>query len=261
MVLITEHAQQPSILEEFPQSAPHDILKRWLYIDSHHEDFEQTMEGVAKAVARHDQRFGIHPVWSKNPSDRWPIWDIVYAIRRSAMSCSATVCRRRRRDIAGITIHPNEPWMKQMARNVTMEGCGITTWSAFIRIHLALLAGTDYHEERNHQGKDNVLLFPRKRDLDRERCVQCRERLGGLLSIPSLTTNRIARPSAPTIDRTGPGRVDSDVPEPSASSSFRLSREQRQALKMLAVRGDDFVQREINTVCVLAIGAPLLLWW
>jgi putative transposase len=28
-------------------------------------------------------------------------------------------------DIAGITIHPNEPWMKQMARNVTMEGCGI----------------------------------------------------------------------------------------------------------------------------------------
>jgi putative transposase len=32
---------------------------------------------------------------------------------------------RRRVDIGGITIHPNEPWMKQMARNVTMEGCGI----------------------------------------------------------------------------------------------------------------------------------------
>jgi putative transposase len=27
---------------------------------------------------------------------RRPIWDIVYAIRRSAMSCSATVCRQRR---------------------------------------------------------------------------------------------------------------------------------------------------------------------
>src|SRR6202045_1473680 len=27
-------------------------------------------------------------------------------------------------DIAGITIHPNEQWMQQMARNVTMEGCG-----------------------------------------------------------------------------------------------------------------------------------------
>ena len=30
----------------------------------------------------------------------------------------------RRVDIAGITVHPNEPWMKQIARNVTMEGCG-----------------------------------------------------------------------------------------------------------------------------------------
>jgi putative transposase len=27
-------------------------------------------------------------------------------------------------DIAGITVHPDEPWMKQIARNVTMEGCG-----------------------------------------------------------------------------------------------------------------------------------------
>jgi putative transposase len=29
----------------------------------------------------------------------------------------------RRVDIAGITIHPGELWMKQIARNVTMEGC------------------------------------------------------------------------------------------------------------------------------------------
>src|SRR5215475_2523401 len=31
----------------------------------------------------------------------------------------------RRVDIAGITIHPDEPWMKQIARNATMEGCGL----------------------------------------------------------------------------------------------------------------------------------------
>src|SRR6266478_7454642 len=30
----------------------------------------------------------------------------------------------RRVDIAGITVHPNEPWMKQIARNVTMDDCG-----------------------------------------------------------------------------------------------------------------------------------------
>jgi len=146
----------------------------------------------------------------------------------------------RRVDIAGITIHPNEPWMKQMARNVTMEGCGIlrdcryllhdhdTKFTQSFRAIIAsgqveplalparspnlnayaerwvrsvkeeclsrvILFGErslrralseyvdHYHEERNHQGKDNVLLFPRNRDLDRERCVQCRERLGGLL--------------------------------------------------------------------------------
>src|SRR6202011_595723 len=30
----------------------------------------------------------------------------------------------RRVDIAGVTVHPDEPWMRQVARNVTMEGCG-----------------------------------------------------------------------------------------------------------------------------------------
>jgi hypothetical protein len=30
----------------------------------------------------------------------------------------------RRVDIAGITVHPDERWMQQMARNVTMEGWG-----------------------------------------------------------------------------------------------------------------------------------------
>ena len=40
-----------------------------------------------------------------------------------------------------------------------------------------------YHEERNHQGKDNLLLFPAA-DHDPTRMegdIQCRERLGGLL--------------------------------------------------------------------------------
>ena len=61
VLICTEHAHQPAILAEFPQLAPHDILKKWLFIDSRHEDFEATMERVAEAVARDDQRFGIHP--------------------------------------------------------------------------------------------------------------------------------------------------------------------------------------------------------
>ena len=38
-----------------------------------------------------------------------------------------------------------------------------------------------YHGERNHQGKGNVLLFPRGTNISRDEPVQCRERLGGLL--------------------------------------------------------------------------------
>ena len=45
--------------------------------------------------------------------------------------------------------HPNEPWLKQIARN--------------------------------HHGKDNILLFPRAPKLHPQGPVQCRERLGGLL--------------------------------------------------------------------------------
>ena len=61
VLICTEHAHQPAIIEEFGQLAPHDTLKKWLYIDSRHEDFEPTMERVAEAIARDDQRFGIHP--------------------------------------------------------------------------------------------------------------------------------------------------------------------------------------------------------
>jgi hypothetical protein len=39
-----------------------------------------------------------------------------------------------------------------------------------------------YHQERNHQGRDNVLLFP-SIELNQKKGgqIQCRERLGGLL--------------------------------------------------------------------------------
>jgi putative transposase len=39
-----------------------------------------------------------------------------------------------------------------------------------------------YHQERNHQGKGNVLLFPLSSLAgDHDGLIQCRERLGGLL--------------------------------------------------------------------------------
>jgi putative transposase len=146
----------------------------------------------------------------------------------------------RRVDIAGITVHPDEPWMKQIARNVTMEDCGALRdcryllhdrdtkftrsfrailmsgrvealalparspnlnayaerWVRSVKeeclskvilfgersLRRALSAYVDhFHAERNHQGKGNVLLFPRDTNRHREGPVRCRERLGGLL--------------------------------------------------------------------------------
>jgi hypothetical protein len=146
----------------------------------------------------------------------------------------------RRIYLAGITVHPNEAWMKQIARNATMDDCGALRNcryllhdrdTKFTRSFRAIIASggveplalparspslnacaerwvrsvkeeclskvilfgerslrralSDYvdhfHGERNHQGKGNVLLFPRVNDRQREGPVRCRERLGGLL--------------------------------------------------------------------------------
>ena len=50
-----------AIIAEFPPLAPHNVLKKWLYIDSQHAEFERTLERVAEAISRDDPRFGIHP--------------------------------------------------------------------------------------------------------------------------------------------------------------------------------------------------------
>src|ERR1700694_4449829 len=146
----------------------------------------------------------------------------------------------RRVDIAGITVHSDGRWMQQMARNVTMEGCGALLDCRYLlhdrdtkytRSFRAIIASGQveplvlparspnlnayaerwvrsvkeeclskvvlfgerslrralseyaehFHAERNHQGKGNVLPFPRDSDVCHEGPVQSRERLGGLL--------------------------------------------------------------------------------
>jgi len=148
----------------------------------------------------------------------------------------------RKVEIAGITPHPNEQWMKQIARNVTMGEWGFLDncrylihdrdtkycqsfrkiietgdvktlplparspnlnafaerWVKSVKddclSNLILFGETSlrralreylihYHAERNHQGKDNVLLFPATtKAVNRvDGSVSCKERLGGLL--------------------------------------------------------------------------------
>ena len=65
VLICTDHIHQAAIIAEFPQLAPHDVLKKWLYIDSRQDDFEATMGQVAKAIARNDPRFGIDSTLTK----------------------------------------------------------------------------------------------------------------------------------------------------------------------------------------------------
>jgi hypothetical protein len=61
VLVCTAHEYHASIRADFPALKPHHVLRKWLYIDSTHRDFESTMEGVATCVARNDCRFGIVP--------------------------------------------------------------------------------------------------------------------------------------------------------------------------------------------------------
>ena len=67
VLVCTDYEHHASIQAAFPALMPHEVLRKWLFIDSTHEDFESTMEAVAKQVASNDPRFGILP---KSPRPR-----------------------------------------------------------------------------------------------------------------------------------------------------------------------------------------------
>jgi len=67
VLVCTDYEHHASIQAELPALMPHAVLRKWLFIDSTHEDFEFTMEAVAKFVASNDPRFGISP---KSPQSR-----------------------------------------------------------------------------------------------------------------------------------------------------------------------------------------------
>ena len=65
VLICTDRVHHTAIIAEFPQLAPHDVLKKWLYMDSRHDDFEATMSQVANTIARNDPRFGIDSTLTK----------------------------------------------------------------------------------------------------------------------------------------------------------------------------------------------------
>ena len=61
VLVCTDHQHHGAIQAEFPALAPHRVLRKWLYIDTTHAQFEETIEAVARCLARGDRRFGIVP--------------------------------------------------------------------------------------------------------------------------------------------------------------------------------------------------------
>jgi hypothetical protein len=61
VLVCTDYEHQASIRADFTALAPHDVLRKWMYIDSTHRRFESTMEAVARCMVRNDPRFGIVP--------------------------------------------------------------------------------------------------------------------------------------------------------------------------------------------------------
>jgi hypothetical protein len=70
VLVCTNYEHHSSIQAEFPALMPHQVLRKWLFIDSRHEDFESTMEAVAKRVASNDPRLGVLSQGSKRRRGR-----------------------------------------------------------------------------------------------------------------------------------------------------------------------------------------------
>jgi hypothetical protein len=70
VLVCTDYQHHRAIQAEFPPLTPHPVLRKWLFIDSAHEDFESTMQAVAKRVANNDPRFGVAAKSAKPAGNR-----------------------------------------------------------------------------------------------------------------------------------------------------------------------------------------------
>ena len=78
VLVCTGFEHHAAIRAELPALRPHEVLRKWLFIESTHVDFESTMQAAATHMARNDPRFGISP-GSPKPRKRKPI-----GVRRGA---------------------------------------------------------------------------------------------------------------------------------------------------------------------------------
>lgn len=61
LLIPTFHNFQQSLMVDFPILIQHPILKKWLYADDRHEEFEMAAEAIARKVLAKDPRIGVLP--------------------------------------------------------------------------------------------------------------------------------------------------------------------------------------------------------
>jgi hypothetical protein len=61
VLIATSHDRHEALRRQWPRLAPHEVLAKWLYLDSREDEFESDMQEIAQAMARQDPRFGIVP--------------------------------------------------------------------------------------------------------------------------------------------------------------------------------------------------------
>ena len=70
LLICTEFEHQESLLKEFPRAQPHDFLKKWLWLPSSLEEFEDYAQRISQRILENDIRFGIFPKAKKKSAKK-----------------------------------------------------------------------------------------------------------------------------------------------------------------------------------------------
>jgi len=61
VLICTDKESQPSLTKALPALEPHEVLKKWLFIETAHPDFEETLIQITDLIIQNDPRIGIFP--------------------------------------------------------------------------------------------------------------------------------------------------------------------------------------------------------
>lgn len=71
VLICTDKEHHESLAQDLPGAAPHiEGVKKWMYLDSSYENFEDTAEKLTTLIEKNDSRIGIFPKPKKRKSNQ-----------------------------------------------------------------------------------------------------------------------------------------------------------------------------------------------